>query len=218
MPDEKGLGSKLLGLFVETEATPKAPAEHPAPDAPAREPTAAELVAQLAGHATPAPPPAPDAPAAPPTAPAPTGHAARVDFEAVFRGAGMDATELDRVRKSEELLKSLPEATPQDVKRQIVEASLKAFGFELAKIVGAAQNQVRALDTYVRLKEQQTAKANADAQAQIAQLDEKIIGLRADIAKRAEQLTAVTSAAEGRRGELKRVVDFFGPPPAPPRP
>jgi hypothetical protein len=140
---------------------------------------------------------------------------AQVDFDAVFKGAGMDAAELDRVRKAEELLKSLPEATPQDVKRQIVEASLKAFGFEIAKIVSAAQNQLKALETYVRLNEQQTSKALTDAQAQIAQLEDKIIGLKADMTKKTETLASVTAAAAGRRGEVHRVLDFFGAPAAP---
>lgn len=226
MPEEKGLGSKILGLFVETDAKDGTPAEGTEAVSPSGEKSAADLVAELAGQSmpkkgaaptagTPAPPPPP---AARPAIPAPTGPVtpAKVDFDAVFKGAGMDASELDRVRKAEELLKSLPEGTPQDVKRQIVEASLKAFGFEIAKIVGAAQNQLKALETYVRLNEQQTAKAITDAQTQIAQLEDKIIGLRADITKKTEQLASVSAAADSRKGEVYRVLDFFGAPAAPP--
>lgn len=223
MPEEKGLGSKILGLFVESDSKDGTPAEGTEAVSPSGEKSAAELVAELAGQTVPkkgapvghaAPPP----PVARPAIPAPTGPVtpAKVDFDAVFKGAGMDAAELDRVRKAEELLKSLPEGTPQDVKRQIVEASLKAFGFELSKIVGAAQNQLKALETYVRLNEQQTAKAITDAQTQIAQLEEKIIGLRADITKKTEQLASVSAAADSRKGEVHRVLDFFGAPAAPP--
>lgn len=230
MPEEKGLGSKILGLFVETDRKDGEEAGTPAEGTAAvsaGEKSAADLVAELAGQSAPkkagpamgaagpgAAPPAPPRP----ELPRPTGPVtpAQVDFDAVFKGAGMDSAELDRVRKAEALLKSLPESTPQDVKRQIVEASLKAFGFEVAKIVGAAQNQLKALETYVRLNEQQTAKAITDAQAKIAELEDKIIGLRADITKKTEQLASVSAAADTRKGEVSRVLDFFGAPAGPP--
>lgn len=224
MPEEKGLGSKLLGLFVEVkEGTP---AEGTPAIDPSEEKTAAELVAELAGQSVPK-----RGPAGPSAGPAPVSHTparpimpvasgpvtpANVDFDAVFKNAGLDAAELDRVRKAEELLKSLPETTPQEIKRQIVEASLKAFGFDVQKIAGAAQSQLKALDTYVRVNEQQTAKAITDAQAQIASLDDKIIGLRADITKRTEQLASVGAAAEQRKLQVNKVLEFFHvAPPAP---
>ena len=153
-----------------------------------------------------------------PALPPPSGPvtAAQVDFDAVFKTTGLDASDLDRVRKAEELLKGLPEATPVEVKRQIVEASLKAFGFDVAKIVGAAQQQLKALDTWVRLNEQQTAKAVADAQTQIAQLEDKVISLKADINKRADTLASLSAAADGRKGQVHRVLEFFSAPAAKP--
>lgn len=224
MPEDKSLGSKLLGLFVESGGKDETPAEGTGAVEPG-EKTAAELVAELTsasapkaaplvpGRASAGAAPVPH-PAAPPKVPLPTGpiEPVAVDFDAVFQKAGMDSAELDRVRKAEELLKGLPEATPQEVKRQIVEASLRAFGFDIAKIVGAAQNQVKALETYVRLNEQQTAKALADAQQQIGSLEEKIIGLRVDIEKRTQNLAGVSAAAEGRKQQVHRVLDFFSAP------
>ena len=152
MPEEKGLGSKLLGLFVEQKEQGEgtsAPAEDGA--------SPADLIADLARQSDPrqaaaALPPRPAGPA-PVRQPSPIASSgpvtpASVDFDAVFKGAGLDSGELDRVRKAEELLKSLPESTPQDIKRQIVEASLKAFGFDVQKIIVAAQNQVKAVETW----------------------------------------------------------------------
>jgi hypothetical protein len=218
MPEEKSLGSKLLGLFVEKEAGDGA-AEEPAKQGK----SAADMVAELArGSAQ-----AENAPVAPPPRPipVPTGPIApaQVDFDGVFKDAGMDAAELERVRKAEELLKSLPESTPKDVKRQIVEASLKAFGFETAKIIGAANNQLKALETYVRLNGQQTAKAISEHEKTIRELEDKVISLKADITRKTEQLAAVTKAAELRTGQVKQVLDFFvvaapPPPAAPPKP
>ncbi len=218
MAEEKGLGKKLLGLFVESkEGTP----EEGTPAVSDQEKTPAELVAELAGQSAPkkGPPPmaAPPGPAARPQLAAPSGPvtAAQVDFDAVFKTTGLDASDLDRVRKAEELLKGLPESTPLEVKRQIVEASLKAFGFDVAKIVGAAQQQLKALDTWVRLNEQQTVKGITDAQTQIAQLEDKVISLKADITKRTDQLASLTAAAEGRKGQVHRVLEFFNAPAAP---
>lgn len=226
MPEEKGLGSKLLGLFVESkDGTPAEGTEAVSSDD--GEKSAADIVAELAGQSAPkkgaapahsmgggVPPPARPAMSVP-MPPAGSVAPASIDFDAVFKGAGMDTAELDRVKKAEELLKSLPESTPNDVKRQIVEASLKAFGFDIAKIVAAAQNQVKAVDTYVRVNEQQTAKAITDAQTQIAQLEDKVISLKADITKKTETLAAVAAAAEARKGQVHRVLEFFQAPVAP---
>jgi flagellar motility protein MotE (MotC chaperone) len=122
------------------------------------------------------------------------------------------------VKKAEDLLKSLPEATPVAIKKQIVEASLKAFGFEIEKIVAAAHNQKKAIDTYVRVNETSTAKAIQDAETQIRTLNEKIAALQADIEKRTAGLGGLNAAAEIRKADVQKVIDFFQGPPAPATP
>lgn len=222
MPDQDekgggGIGSKLIGLFVERPADGDATDEKAGTDG-AMKKSAADLVADLAAKSGPLKPTAtaPQGPALKLDKMAAAGAAAPTDFDAIFRDAGMDAAELDRVKKAEELLRGLPEATPHDVKRQIVEASLKAFGFELEKIVLAAQNQHRALDTYVRVNGQATAKAVSDAEGNIKQLHEKIAALKADIEKKTATLTALTQAAEARKAQVQKVLDFFKAPAPPP--
>ncbi len=217
MSEEKGLGSKLLGLFVERDGSTPDTDDVPARKKGDDEKSPADLVAELAGQSAPKrAAPAAEAPVSRPavSVPSPSGPVtpAQVDFDGVFKQAGIDAAELDRVRKAEELLKGLPEATPVDVKRQIVEASLKAFGFEVLKIVAAANTQLKALDTFSRLKEQQTAKAITDAQAKIAQLEEQVMGLRADITKRTEELASMAAAAENRKEQVNQVLAFFAAP------
>jgi len=227
MPDEKGLGSKILGVFFETnEGKPEAPETG---DESGGAQSAADIVAELAQQSGKAPKSVPLAAQAMPAARpmvvtgAPSGSGpsappANVDFDAVFKNAGMDAGELDRVRKAEDLLKGLPEATPYEVKKQIVEASLKAFGFEISKIALAAQNQVKALETFVKVNEQQTAKAITDATNKIGQLEEQIINLRVDIDKRTQNLAGVASAAEVRRSQVGKVLEFFNVPTPPAAP
>jgi hypothetical protein len=225
MSDQKGFGSKLLGIFVETEDR-KGEEDKGVPTGGGNK-SAADLVAELAAAGAAVPGARRGAaPAAEPEleSPLPAMRAdklpvavpgAPLDFEAIFRELGMDAAELDRVRKAEDLLKSLPDATPQAVKKQIVEASLKAFGFELEKIASAAQNQRRALDAYVKVNETATAKAVQDAEAQVRALNEKIAALRSDIEQRTQGLTQLSSAVQERKKDVQKVIDFFQAPPPP---
>jgi hypothetical protein len=229
MSEQKGFGSKLLGIFVETDDSRKKEEEEVIPTGGGNK-SAADLVAELASAGAAVPGPRRGAPPAPQPeleAPLPPMRAdklptvapgAPLDFEAIFRELGMDPAELDRVRKAEDLLKSLPEATPQAVKKQIVEASLRAFGFDLEKIAAAALNQRRALDTYVKVNENATAKAVQDAEAQVQALNEKIAALRADIEKRTLGLAQLSTAVQERKKDVQKVIDFFqgAPPPGTP--
>ena len=223
MSEQKGFGSKLLGIFVETdEDVRKEEQEEEVIPTGGGHKSAADLVAELAsaGAAVPggrrgvaasasieAADPLPSL--RPDKLPAAAAPGAPLDFESIFRELGMDEAELDRVRKAEDLLASLPEATPQAIKKQIVEASLKAFGFDLEKIAAAAQNKRRALDTYVRVNETATAKAVQEAEAQVQSLNEKIAALRADIEKRTLGLTQLSTAVQQRKKEVQKVIDFF---------
>jgi phage I-like protein len=202
--NEKGFGSKLKGLFFESDEKPADENKSPAD-------LVAELAAQSGARPAAAPPPEPPPPNLN-TQKMATAAGAPTDFDAIFKDAGMDAAELDRVKKAEELLKGLPESTPQEVKRQIVEASLKAFGFELEKIVAAANNQKRALDTYVRVNEQVTAKAITEAEGQIKGLHEKIAALKLDIEKRTRHLASLSEAATNRKTQVQKVIEFFERP------
>jgi hypothetical protein len=219
MSEDKSLGSKLLGLFIETDNRGREP--EPAPELEAGS-SPADIVAELARSSAPARTAAdvdPDplvAPAPPqplPAAPmAPLPAAGSTDFESVFREAGMDPEELERVRKAEELLRGLPEATPTAIKRQIVDASLRAFGFDMARITAAAQNQLRALDAYVRVNERSTAQAITQAEQQIQQFNEQIAQLRSSIEQRTRSLTELSTTAQARKAEVSKVLDFFQPP------
>ncbi len=209
MAEQKGFGKKLFGLFVESDGTS-------APEAPAAEEgekSAADLVAELANATAPegaargAGPPPPnlklDKMAAPPAG-------TKINFDDIFTQGGLDPAQLERVTKAETLLKGLPDATPVEIKRQIVEASLRAFGIDPVTIIQATTVQLQALDMFVKINSEQTAKGITGAEEQIKQLNEKIAALRADIDKRTGQLAATTNAATARKSEVQRVLDFFG--------
>ncbi len=211
MAEPKGIGKKLLGLFVEN---PDAKSdEEDAGSSEGGQKSAADLVAELANATAPA-----GARAAPPAVPsnlkldkmaAPVAGA-KINFDEIFTQGGLDPAGLERVTKAETLLKGLPEATPHDIKKQIVEASLKAFGIDVVTIIQATTTQLQALDTFVRINSEQTAKGISAAEEQIKQHNEKIAALRADIEKRTGLLAQTTNAATARKSEVQRVLDFFG--------
>src|SRR5688572_11091704 len=129
MDDKKNWGSTVLGWFVVREdgASDLMP-----------QPDAADAYTRAA-----------DAPVAPPqaaveflTAP-PAAPGGKVDFPAVYAAAGIDDEEQARVEKAAGLLRSLPEGTDPAVKKQIVEASLKAFSVEIEKIIEAGVQEIQ---------------------------------------------------------------------------
>ena len=57
----------------------------------------------------------------------------------ILDARGVSSEERERVAKAQELLRSLPKDTPAELKREIVAASLKAFGVSIEDIVSAAR-------------------------------------------------------------------------------
>src|SRR5437016_3024446 len=119
MSEKKGWGSTVLGWFVVHDEASGEPVSEPLPPGGVR-------FADDPVEPTPRTSSSPETPAfvkAPPMAPG-----GRVDFPGVFEAAGVDEEEQGRVKKAADLLNSLPAGTEPAVKKQIVEASLTAFG------------------------------------------------------------------------------------------
>src|SRR5687768_9223340 len=114
MSEKKGWGATVTGWFIERDE-PAAPVETDVPDVPVQ-PLPVE------DYTTPSPTQSVFQTAPPPAA------GGQVDFAAVFAAAGVDQEEQQRVTRTTDLLRSLPAGTEMPVKKQIVEASLKAFG------------------------------------------------------------------------------------------
>jgi hypothetical protein len=188
MGESKGLGSKLVGLFVERDAATNAS-------------DAETLIAKYGADA--APPPVELA------GPLPQPKGGVVDFAQVYELAKVGAEERGRVDKARELLHALPADTAQAVKRQIVDASLRAFGIPTEKILAAARAEAGALDAFVRQGGQDLEAVVRDGNARIASLEQQVAEVRqvmqqaaADQQKRTE-LTAVEKTA------VQQVLDFF---------
>jgi len=191
--DKKGWGKSVLGWFLVDE-NPKSHAGTTDADA---------LIAKYAG--------AGDAPPAAELAgPLPAMVAGKVDFDAVFEAAGIGAEERGRVDKARDLLRSLPVDTPQPTKKQIVEASLRAFGIATEKIIQAGVAEIGALEAFIQKGRAEAQSVLSDGNQRIAELEKQIAEVRAVMQQATtDQETRVQAANAGKLG-VQQVLEFFG--------
>jgi hypothetical protein len=191
----KSLGKTVLGWFVQQEGE-------------AKEPTPEEVIAKYAEQAPQPPAPAPvELKGELPKPPAPGGA---VDYKAVYRAAGITDEEQERVDKAIGLLRTLPKETPKEVRKQIVEASLKAFGIPLDQIIEAGAQQIQALEAYIRHGERETQEVLAQANERIAQLAAEIEQVKRIMQDQVGSQQALQRASNDEKLRVQEVLEFFG--------
>ncbi|MEO7918352.1 MAG: hypothetical protein ABIT01_02750 [Thermoanaerobaculia bacterium] len=206
MSDKKNWGSTVLGWFVvkndgeEDSSVPQAdgssePVESTEPgsetEAPAEGESSSLASAAFAGTV-------PDAPGG------------SIDFPAVFVAAGIDPEEQGRVSKAAELLGALPAGTDPAVKKQIVEASLKAFGVPIDKIIETGAHEIQTLESYIQLKAGETQAQIATTQDRITKFDEEIRRMRTEMDARVAEQQAIMKGCNAKKLDIQRVLEFFG--------
>jgi hypothetical protein len=134
----------------------------------------------------------------------------KVDFDAVFETGGIDAEERERITKAKSLLDSLPESTETAVKKQIVEASLKAFGVPIEKIIEAGAGEIQALEFYIRSGGSDTEKVLQDGAARIQEYEQEIQNLRKIMEDRVKEQNSVVAACNAKKLEVQKILEFFG--------
>jgi len=134
----------------------------------------------------------------------------KVDFDAVFETGGVDADERERIAKAKSLLDSLPESTDVTVKKQIVEASLNAFGVPIEKIIEAGVAEIQALEFYIRSGATDTEKVLQDGTTRIQQYELEIQNLRKIMEDRVNEQNSVIASCNAKKLEVQKVLEFFG--------
>jgi hypothetical protein len=186
MSDKKSWGSTVLGwLVVQDEES--APGQDDPADAP--DVSAAQSVFVK-------------------DPPASTGG--RVDFDAVFDAAGIVDEARQRVTKALDLLGSLPAETPVAVKKQIVEASLKAFGVPIDKIIEAGVAEIQALEGYIRTGAADTQTLLTESAARIKQFEDEIRQIRMIMDERVQEQQAVVKTCSEQKLGIQQILEFFG--------
>lgn len=196
MEKKKGLGQSLIGLFVQKEVASEEPA--PPPKAPPRNSLDLDL----------------DLPDSPPLDPPSVVKLdsvapADLDFPGVLRRQGVNDEDQGSIEKALTLLRALPEGTPVEVRRQIVTASLNAFGISVDKIVEAALLHEAALGRYVKLAEVDTQASISRVQRTIKDLEQQIAEARAREAEALAKQQAVVQACSLQRLRATEVLTFF---------
>lgn len=198
MTDKKGWASTVAGWFIERDE-PEAPAAPDFGDVPD-----ARLPANLESYTTPSPTQSVFQTAPPP----PTGG--QVDFVAVFSAAGVDSDEQQRVARTTDLLRSLPAGTDAAVKKQIVEASLKAFGVPIEKIIEATVEEIQALDGYIRNGAADNEKLIQESDARIKQYEAEIQNIRSVMQQSVDEQQTLIKVCNDKKLEIQQVLEFFG--------
>jgi hypothetical protein len=134
----------------------------------------------------------------------------KVDFDQVYDAAGVDKEERDRISKAQALLRSLPAETPVATKKQIVEASLKAFGVPTEKIIEAAVEEMQALEAFIRAGQSETQTLLADSSKQITELEASIAKAKQVMADAVQSQEARTGAVNNEKLQVQQVLEFFG--------
>lgn len=211
----------MLGWFVVREEDGQAP-----------EATTEELIEKYEKKAAAAPArapaPAPGKARAPAAAAAPPPQASAVRLNAsapkivagttpttavyaqVYRAADIDDAEQERVEKALTLLQALPTETPKEVKKQIVEASMKAFGIPVDQIIETGAQQLQALDAFIKHGEQQTQSVLSDARARVIKLEAEIAEIKKLMELQVGTQESLLRATNEQKLRVQSVLEFFG--------
>jgi hypothetical protein len=193
MGEKKGFGETVLGWFVVREGEEKKPE------------SADDLIAKYANEAAPEPPPEVQLSG---ELPKPVGG--QVDFAAVFRAGGIPDAEQERVDKARGLLGTLPTDTPREVKKQIVEASLKAFGYPLEKIIETGAQEIQALEVYIQRGQKDTQQLLQQSQQRLEELNAEIGRVKKVMEDQVAGQYALTNACNEQKLKVQEVLEFFG--------
>ena len=175
---------------------------------------AAAAPAPARGRAPAAAPPPPPAPAVKLNASVPKVAAGTTPtssvFAQVYRSAEIDDAEQERVEKALTLLQSLPTETPKEIKKQIVEASMKAFGIPVDQIIETGAQQIQALDAFIKHGEQQTQSVLSDARARVLKLEAEIAEIKKLMELQVGTQESLTRSTNEQKLRVQSVLEFFG--------
>ena len=137
------------------------------------------------------------------------------DIRAVWKHRAVTEEEQQRVKKAQDLLSALPPDIPGDAKRQIVEASLKAFEVSIDDIVAGASHEIEALQVYISTTKSDAESFNTNSKNRIAELESEIASIRKTMEAAEVENNGLVGAANAVIGEVTPILDFFEPTEAP---
>lgn len=203
----------LIARYASGDTSGKGAAKR-APSRPPSPQTLAAVKANLKGGAAPTATgttePAPAAPVAT-VEPAVAVPDVKVDFPAVLRKAGLSDEEQGRVDKALTLLHNLPAETPTEIKRQIVAASLQAFGIPVDRILESALLHIAVFEKHARAGETETQSTLEQSTRRLAELEREAMRIRQTMQETRAHQQGLTFACSRQKMRVNEVLEFFGP-------
>lgn len=185
---------------------PATPAAKPAgkPDtAPARSPSGEAPPDFGGGSGTGMPAAAPG--------PAPeVGADGAIDFQGVFKKAGITEQEADRVSRALALLSQLPAETPVNVKKQIVQAALSSFGVPIESIIESAVAEIEALHACIQAGSTATQALLSQSMSRIDELQQQIAQVQEVMTSRQAEQKSLEQQARAQGLKVQQILEFFG--------
>jgi len=133
-----------------------------------------------------------------------------IDVATVLRKAGLSNEDQDRVEKTLNLLHTLPGDTPVALKRQIVGASLQAFGISVDQIVESALLHQAAFLRHQDEGEKQTQAQLQENSRRLAELEKEAARIRAQMNEGRSQQAGLVFAVSRQKARLQGILEFFG--------
>jgi hypothetical protein len=134
----------------------------------------------------------------------------KVDFPGVLRRSGLTDDEQGRVDKTINLLHTLPVETPIDIRRQIVGASLSAFGISTDQIIESAALHLRAFDSHIKEGQKQTQTLLEQSTRRLAELEQEVGRVKQVMQEQLGQQQGLTAACNQQKLRVQEVLEFFG--------
>ena len=96
------------------------------------------------------------------------------------------------------------------MRRQIVEASLKAFHIPIDEIIEASAQEIQALEAYIQQGERHTQDLLKDANGQIEKLSARILEIKKLMELQIRTQQAVVRGSNEQKLRIQAVLEFFG--------
>lgn len=133
-----------------------------------------------------------------------------IDVATVLRKAGLSNEDQDRVEKTLSLLHTLPSDTPVALKRQIVAASLSAFGIAVDQIVESALLHQAAFLRHQEQEDKETKLLLQDGSRRLAELEKEAARIQQQMNEQRSLQQGLVFAVSRQNARLQGILEFFG--------
>jgi hypothetical protein len=134
------------------------------------------------------------------------------DVIEVLERAGVKAEQRERVDRTLELLSALPPETPALIRKNIVEASLKAFDISIKAIVEAAHSEIVAFDAFKAEGHKALEELRQESQQRIRELEGEIAEIRRHLEVESSDQASLDHATQQAIQRVQPVLSFFREP------